>query len=119
MAGHRAISKAGAPSYAWGDGCKGWILADAPSLHVIHERMPPGAVEVRHVHRRTGQFYFVLEGWATIDHDGLRERLGRGEGVEVPAGIAHQIRNDSTSDLEFLLVLTGRPREDRIDQEHA
>jgi mannose-6-phosphate isomerase-like protein (cupin superfamily) len=65
------------------------------------------------------QFYLVLDGRATINHDGLRERLGSGEGVEIPAGTAHQIRNDSTSDLEFMVVSTGRPREDRIDLESS
>ena len=114
---HRTISKASAPSHSWGEGCQGWTLADARSLHVMQERMPPRAVEVRHLHRRTSQFCFVLEGRATIDLDGVRERLRPGEGVEIPAGAVHQLRNDFTTDLEFMVVSTGRPREDRVDLE--
>ena len=110
------ISKRNAPSFAWRDVCEGWTLADSPSLHVIQERMPPQTFELRHRHEKTWQFYFVLTGEATIEHDGLLETLGPGEGLEIPARIPHQMRNDSaTNDLEFLVASSQRPREDRID----
>jgi mannose-6-phosphate isomerase-like protein (cupin superfamily) len=79
------------------------------------ERMPPGTFELRHVHHTTRQFYYVLEGGATVDLDGEMVALSAGEGLEIPPGSAHQMRNDSGDHLEFLVMSSGPPRADRVD----
>ncbi|HEU5089844.1 MAG TPA: hypothetical protein VFT99_20450, partial [Roseiflexaceae bacterium] len=66
--------------YTWGQDADGWHLVQTAELSVIQERMPPGTAEVRHSHRQARQ------------------------GIEVAPGIAHQIRNNSQQDLEFLVV---------------
>lgn len=109
------ISKRNAPSSAWRDVCEGWTLTSTPALHIIQERMPPGTFELRHVHRVTHQFYYVLEGEATVELEGSEITVSAGEGINVAAAAAHQMRNDSSQPLEFLVISSQPPREDRVD----
>jgi mannose-6-phosphate isomerase-like protein (cupin superfamily) len=111
------ISKSTAESFVWRDVCLGWTLLDTARLHVIQERMPPATFELRHVHDRTHQLYVVLEGSATVDRDEERFELTKGEALEIPPRVPHQMRNDSSDDLEFLVLSSGRPREDRRNLE--
>lgn len=111
----RKISKKSATTFAWRETCEGWTLMDTPQLHVIQERMPAKTFEVSHVHHRTHQFYYVLDGEAVVEIDNSTNRLEAGEGIGIPAGFPHQMRNDSRKHLEFLVISTQRPREDRTD----
>jgi len=113
----RPISKLTADSFVWREVCEGWTLLDAPSLHVIQERMPPQTYELRHEHQQTHQLYFVLEGNATVEHADDRIEVQAGQAVDIRAGIPHKMRNDSQADLEFLVISSQRPREDRRDLE--
>jgi len=108
------VSKDNAEHYTWGASCDGWHLLKSAELSVIHERMPPGSSEVRHYHNAARQFFFVLAGTVTFDIDGRRERLRLHESVEVAAGIAHQIFNESEQDVEFLVVSCPSSHSDRI-----
>lgn len=104
MTGECVISKDRAEHYARGEGCDGWHLVKSAGLSVIHERMPPGASEVRHFHRAARQFFFVLSGAATVEVAGRTEVLRGHEGVEVAPGLPHRIRNESGREVEFLVV---------------
>ncbi len=73
-----------AEHYRWGDGCDGWHLLKSPGLSVIQESVPPGKSEVRHYHERAAQFFFVLEGQATIELEDRRHTLSPREGIAVP-----------------------------------
>lgn len=86
------VSKDRAEHYVWGEGCDGWHLVKSAGLSVIHERVPPGASEVRHFHRAARQFFFVLSGTVTIEVGGRVEVLRGHEGVEVPPGVPHRIQ---------------------------
>lgn len=108
------ISKANAEHYTWGEVCDGWRLVDRPELSVIHERVPPGAAEVRHYHTQSRQFFFVLTGTATLELGGMRETLGPQQGLEVPPGVPHQLLNLSDADIEFLVISHPTTRGDRI-----
>ncbi len=108
------ISTKTAEHYAWGDGCDGWHLLRAPGLSVIQERMPPGAAEVRHLHERARQFFYVLAGSLTVELEGERRRIRAGEGLEVPPGAAHQALNDSGDDVHFLVVSHPHGHGDRV-----
>lgn len=91
------------------------MLVSTNGLHVIQQRMPTGAFEQRHVHRVTHQFYFLLQGVASVEIDGIERPLRRHEGIEIPAGLPHQLRNTPTAPLEFLVISTQPPRSDRTD----
>ena len=113
MKSHRKVSIATAEHYAWGAGCDGWHLVNQPSLSVIRERMPAGAAEVRHLHMRARQFFFVLGGTAVLEAGDVSYELERGEGLEIPPGIPHQIFNRGTESLEFLVVSQPHSHGDR------
>ncbi|MDQ3746154.1 MAG: cupin domain-containing protein [Acidobacteriota bacterium] len=98
------ISIKTAEHYTWGQGCDGWHLVRTPELSVIQERMPDGASEVRHLHVRARQFFFVLSGRLTIELEGARHELSVGEGLEIPPGSAHQAVNESGGDTSFIVV---------------
>jgi len=108
------ISKDSAERYLWGSGCDGWHLVRRGNVSVIHERMPPGTAEVRHYHQAAWQFFFVLSGTATLEIAGKREILQPHQGAEVPVGIAHQMRNESESGIEFIVISQPPSHGDRV-----
>ena len=107
------VSTANAAHYVWGRQCDGWHLLDGDDLSVIEERMPPGTTEVRHRHARSRQFFYVLGGTATLELEGIEHHLDAGQGLHVPPGSAHQMRNESASELRFLVVSSPRSHGDR------
>ncbi|HBS54388.1 MAG TPA: cupin domain-containing protein [Stenotrophomonas sp.] len=107
------VNTASARHYIWGGSCDGWHLLDVPDLSVIEERMPPGTAEARHRHLRSRQFFRVLEGEATLELEGIAHLLRAGDGLHVPPGAAHQMRNASTADVRFLVVSTPHSHGDR------
>ena len=108
------INKSIAPRNVW-DAGESWTLTDQPRLHVLQERMPPGTAERRHLHVAVEQLYYVLAGVATVRFDDHEETLRPGDAVYVPAAAPHQLRNDSPDALEFLVISSSPPRQDRID----
>ena len=106
------VTKQSAPHFTWRDVCDGWKLLDATDLHVLRERMPPGTFELRHLHR---QVHFVLEGTASVDLDGTLHTLAAGEAIVIAPPLPHQMRNDSSAPLEFLVISSAPPRTDRED----
>lgn len=109
------VDAGNARHYVWGGTCDGWHLLEGDDLSVIEERVPPGASEVRHRHHRARQFFYVLEGEATLEVDGITHVLRRGEGLHVPPGAAHRLRNASVADIRFLVVSSPRSHGDRED----
>jgi quercetin dioxygenase-like cupin family protein len=67
-----AVSTANAAHYHWGQSCDGWHLLATDDLSVIEERMPPGSVEQRHRHAYARQFFYVLDGEAVLELEGIR-----------------------------------------------
>ena len=107
--------RSNAEHYIWGDGCDGWHLLKRQDLSVIAERVPTGARETRHVHARSRQFFFILSGRATIEVDGCLHVLHEGQGLEIAPGQAHQFRNDTDTDVHFLVISQPTTRGDRAD----
>ncbi len=104
-----------AEHYNWGAGCDGWCLVKDRALLVIEEQMPPRTAEVRHLHERARQLFYVLDGEATFEHDASTHRLRRGESIDVLPGVPHQMRNDAEAPLVFLVISSPTTRGDRID----
>jgi mannose-6-phosphate isomerase-like protein (cupin superfamily) len=66
--------------------------------------MPPNTTEPAHLHIRSRQFFFVLSGTLSILVDGSAQELGPGKGIEIGPKIPHSVRNDSMSEVHFLVV---------------
>lgn len=65
--------------------------------------MPPNTSEVRHYHKFSRQFFFVLNGMATLEVNRERLILNPQEGYEIPPLILHQIINETDFDLEIMV----------------
>ena len=79
--------------YIWGNNCDGWRLINEEDRSIIHERMPTGTREVRHLHYKARQFFFILSGEMTIEVDGKEYILMAHEGIEVLPTVPHQRNN--------------------------
>jgi len=106
-----------AEHYRWGDACDGWHLLKLDGLSVIRERVPPGVCETRHRHARARQFFYIIDGAAVIEVDAKRHTLAAAQGLHVPPGAAHQFRNESESDVHFLVVSVPKSHGDRENVE--
>lgn len=111
----RRVSTKSAPHYEWGAGCDGWRLLDGANLSVIEERMPPGAREWWHVHRRAHQFFYVRSGCLLIEHGSSSAKLRAGNGLHVPPGVRHQVSNLGQEDAHFLVISSPSTVGDRIE----
>ncbi len=109
------VSIENADHYRWGKECDGWHLLDRSDLSVIQERMPAGTSEQMHYHKHSRQFFFVLEGAATMEFEGSRLLLAKGQGVEIPPGIRHRLCNESRENLSFLVFSVPKSHGDRYD----
>jgi mannose-6-phosphate isomerase-like protein (cupin superfamily) len=111
----QAIDITSAERYAWGSASEGWHLVKRPEISVIQERVPPGDRERRHFHSTARQFFYVLRGQAVMERDGARINLGAGRGLEISPGVPHQFMNESTSDVEFLVISCPPSHGDRTN----
>jgi mannose-6-phosphate isomerase-like protein (cupin superfamily) len=110
----RVISKENAEHYSWGESCDGWHLVKSPELSIIQERVPAGGAEVRHLHLKAQQFFYVLSGTASLEVDGVELRLTPSQGRQVPAGVPHELANNGSEDLEFIVVSMPMAHGDRV-----
>ena len=108
------ISKQNAEHYEWGDSCDGWHLVKSKALSVIQEKVPSGCSEVRHLHNKAEQFFFILSGEALIEVDGEKNILKSNQGIYIPAGRVHKLSNNSNKDLEFIVISTPPSHGDRV-----
>jgi mannose-6-phosphate isomerase-like protein (cupin superfamily) len=110
----KITSKINAEHYTWGDNCDGWHLLKRTDISIIQEQMPPGKYEAKHYHKFSRQFFFILSGEANMIFEDGNTILHKQQGIEIPPGIIHQIRNDSNSDLSFLVISSPKSHGDRI-----
>lgn len=106
-------SKANVVARVWGGTCETWELLSRSDLAVFHERMPPGTAEEEHFHSKARQFFFVLEGELQITVLGSDHVLSCHEGLEIPPGERHRVRNVSKGTTEFLAIAHPTTRGDR------
>jgi mannose-6-phosphate isomerase-like protein (cupin superfamily) len=99
----------------WGEGSGSWTLLARPQLHIMQDRMPPSTSEQRHRHADTVQCYYILDGTAAVEVAGTDVVIVLSEGIELPVGAPHQIRNDGSEPVEFLVVSSQPPRHDRAE----
>lgn len=109
------VSTENAEHYIWGDHCDGWHLLKRDDLSVIQERVPAGREEVMHYHATARQFFYVLEGQGTMVFEDQTITVEKGQGIEIEPRTKHQFRNQSTSDVHFLVISMPSTRGDRIN----
>jgi mannose-6-phosphate isomerase-like protein (cupin superfamily) len=110
------VNRESAEHYRWGNDCDGWHLVKDAQLSVIEEFMPPGAEEVRHYHERALQFFYVLAGEVVMEIEGEKTLVAAGNGIRVPPGQRHQIRNLSSCAGRFLVISQPPSQGDRINE---
>lgn len=108
------ISNKNSEHYTWGGVCDGWHLLKSPALSVIQERVPPGGAETRHYHEHAQQFFFVLSGEAVMELENKEIILGPQQGLAVPPGSPHRLRNSGNMDLSFLVISAPPSHSDRV-----
>lgn len=111
------VSVANSDRYSWGDGCLGWKLLQGQDLSVIQEEVPPGKAERRHYHTVGRQFFYILDGTATMEVNGHAEQLSSGQGIEIEPGAPHKFMNNSQEPVRFLVITAPKPDGDRVDVE--
>ncbi len=99
------ISIENAEHYLWGEVCDGWHLFKREEMSIIQERVPAGGAEVMHYHEKARQFFYILEGEATMVFEDHEIILTKGQGIE----IAPHVRNINSKinpnvDVHFLVV---------------
>lgn len=102
--------------YKWGHS-DGWRLLDRHDLSVIQERMPPGAAEVKHLHRRARQLFYVLEGQIEMELMSEVVTLRRGDAIEIEPQQPHRVRNTSDADATLLVISAPSTAGDREENE--
>lgn len=109
------VSIGNAEHYKWGGECDGWHLLKQDGLSIIQEAVPPGKKEVRHYHKEAKQFFYILKGSAVIEVDGTKHTVNKGEGIFISAGTPHQLMNESSEMLEFIVVSSPKSHGDRYE----
>ena len=111
------VDRTNADYYVWGASCDGWRHLSRQDLSLIQERMPPGTAEIRHLHRRARQVFFVLSGELEIELDGTHHRVAAGQSLEIPPGVPHHTWNPGRIDAQFLVISSPNTRGDREEIE--
>ena len=109
------ISVQNAEHYVWGDVCDGWHLLKREDMSIIQECVPAGSAEVMHHHEVARQFFYILEGEATMVFEDREVHLNKGQGLEIPPGVKHQFKNQSDAEVHFLVISIPTTKGDRIN----
>lgn len=109
------VSIENAEHYIWGEICDGWHLLQRDEVSVIQECVPAGGAEVMHYHNKARQFFYVLEGEATMIFEDHQVFLRKGEGMEIVPKIKHQFTNQSNADVHFLVISVPSTKGDRVN----
>lgn len=109
------IDKAALKPIDWANACQFWTLIDKENMGVFHEKMPPDNSDVLHLHRFSEQFLYVLKGKLGIILDEVLYHLTDFQGILIPKGTPHKVFNDSTQDVEFILLASPNHPDDRVE----
>lgn len=80
-------------------------ILDAANAPVTNQSLaeatvPEGTATERHYHKKSEEFYFILDGSGTMEIDGDSKPVTVGDAVLIPPGAWHQIT--ATQSLKFL-----------------
>lgn len=106
-----------AEHYSWGNHCDGWHLLQTNSLSIIQEKMPAGTSESLHFHHQAQQFFFILKGIATFEVEDKLYEVNENNGFHIQPNEKHKILNNTTKDLEFIVISEPKSHGDRVNIE--
>lgn len=72
----------------------------------------------RHSHRRTTEYYFVVDGEGLIELDDDRVPIARGDLVVIPPGTRHDAIPVDGGELHVLIVAVPDPTDDAPDEDY-
>jgi quercetin dioxygenase-like cupin family protein len=72
--------------------------------------LEPGQEQRVHAHAESDKIYYVLDGIGVFTLGDEESEQTPGDVIHAPAGIAHGVRNDSTSRLRCLVVMAPPPK---------
>jgi quercetin dioxygenase-like cupin family protein len=95
-----------------------WFLDGLATVHVRHDEgedgisvlgmhAPNGESPPLHVHRREDELFHVLEGELRVRVDDADIRIGAGESILAPKGVAHTYRVESPDGARWLVITRG------------
>lgn len=101
-----------------GDGSQLWLLADASdccgALGANRLRLQAGSAGARpHLHKRSSEAFYVLEGALEMVIDGEPVRLEKGGYAVIPAGVVHSFAAGADAVADVFVTLA--PGTDRFD----
>ena len=68
--------------------------------------LPAKGSTQRHYHKKSEEFYYLLEGEAQMEIDGVTKKMSSGDAVLIPAGAWHQITaNEDGKISEFKVMI--------------
>ena len=109
------ISIENAEHYIWGGDCDGWHLLKRGHMSIIEESVPAGGAEVMHYHEQATQFFYILDGEGMMSFEDQEVILQKGQGLEIAPMIKHQFKNNSNTDVHFLVISVPSTRGDRVN----
>lgn len=67
--------------------------ANAPvqNQSLAEATIPKGASTVRHYHKNSEEFYYLLEGVGVMEVDGETRKVRAGDAILIPAGAWHEL----------------------------
>lgn len=107
-------SKKNTEHYFWGNQCDSWVFHQSENLVVKKEMMPTKTSEKLHFHEFSQQFFYILKGEAAFYIEDEKFNLKKGEGIAIEAKKRHYIANETTENLEFLVISNPSTDGDRI-----
>jgi mannose-6-phosphate isomerase-like protein (cupin superfamily) len=89
------------------DGSEIRSILDRTNSSATHQSLAeatllPGSATDAHVHPNTEEFYYILQGSGDMTVGSARRQVGPGDGILIPPGARHTIRNDGKEPLVFL-----------------
>jgi mannose-6-phosphate isomerase-like protein (cupin superfamily) len=83
-------------------------------------KLPPGASTTAHIHQKTEEIYYILEGQGLMRLEAETRSVGPGDAIAIPPGSLHQITNIGPGILKFLCCCApGYEHEDTLLESDA
>ena len=96
-------------SYVTKDGSRIWELlhpgsSPAKDISIAEARVEPGEKTESHVHWRSQEIYYILEGSGTMRLGAEEMTVGEGDAILIMPGISHMIKNTGTEPIRILCI---------------
>lgn len=83
------------------------VLADLSALKVKRIVVQPGGRLSLQRHRLRHEHWFVVEGAAEVEIDGVPSTLAQGQAIDIPLGAWHRLANAGQQPMVMVEIQTG------------